>query len=118
MAVVGFDTLKAATRLTDAGFDEKQARELVATFAEGVGENIATKDDLALHRADLMSRMDKQDSKIDGLRKDVKAQGDQLNAKIASTSDKMTIKLGGIMIVGLSVLFTLYKMFPNSVPPS
>ena len=44
---VAFDTLKAATRLQEeAGFKENQARVLVATFAEGIVENLATKQDL------------------------------------------------------------------------
>ncbi len=43
-----FDTLKAATRLQEeAGFDETKARVLVSTFAEGMVENLATKDDIA-----------------------------------------------------------------------
>ena len=44
---VAFDTLKAATRLQHAGFDEGKARALVSTFAEGMVENLATKQDLA-----------------------------------------------------------------------
>ena len=45
---VAFDTLKAATRLQEeAGFDETKARVLVSTFAEGMVENLATKDDIA-----------------------------------------------------------------------
>ena len=50
---VAFDTLKAATRLqNEAGFNEKQARVLVATFAEGIGENLATKDDVTMLRSE------------------------------------------------------------------
>ena len=46
--MIGFDTLKVAMWLQDeAGFDEYQARILVATFAEGLGEDIATRDGLA-----------------------------------------------------------------------
>ena len=41
-----FDTLKAARRLTDAGFDEEKAGAIVAAFAEDINERIATKDDL------------------------------------------------------------------------
>ena len=42
-----FDTLKAARRLQDeAGFNETQASVLVSTIAQGLGENLATKDDL------------------------------------------------------------------------
>ena len=45
---VAFDTLKAATRLQEeAGFDQTKARVLVSTFAEGLVENLATKDDIA-----------------------------------------------------------------------
>ncbi len=41
-----FDTLKAARRLTDAGFDEEKAGAIVAAFAEDINERIATKVDL------------------------------------------------------------------------
>ena len=51
---VTFDTLKAATRLREeGGFSEKQATELVATFADGFVENLATKDDVEHLRADV-----------------------------------------------------------------
>lgn len=43
-----FDTLKAATQLQEAGFEEDKARALVSTFfAQGMFENLATKQDLA-----------------------------------------------------------------------
>ena len=41
-----FDTLKAARRLTDAGFDEEKAGAIVSAFAEDINERVATKDDL------------------------------------------------------------------------
>ena len=41
------------TWLQAAGFPEEQADELVATFAEDFGQNLATKDDIALLRKDL-----------------------------------------------------------------
>ena len=51
---VAFDTLKAATRLQEeAGFDETKARVLVSTFAEGMVENLATKDDIAALRREI-----------------------------------------------------------------
>ena len=50
---VAFDTLKAATRLQEeAGFDQTKARVLVSTFAEGMVENLATKDDIVGLRRD------------------------------------------------------------------
>ena len=51
---VAFDTLRAATRLQEeAGFDETKARVLVSTFAEGMVENLATKDDIAALRREI-----------------------------------------------------------------
>ena len=51
--MVLLDTLKASRRLQAAGFPEEQADELVATFAEDFGQNLATKDDITLLRKDL-----------------------------------------------------------------
>ncbi len=47
------DTLKATRQLQEAGFPEPQADALVATFADGFGENLATKHDIALLRAEI-----------------------------------------------------------------
>ena len=41
-----FDTLKAARRLTDAGFDEEKAGAIVSVFSDDLLERLATKDDL------------------------------------------------------------------------
>ncbi|WP_176084243.1 DUF1640 domain-containing protein [Martelella sp. HB161492] len=83
MAVLAFDTLKAANRLKEAGFDDKQAQELVSTFAEGVGENIATKHDI-----------------------------ERLESKIEALGQKMTIKLGSLMVAGVAFLALLDRLFP------
>ena len=45
--MVAFDTLKASRRLRDAGFEEEKAEALVNAFAEDIGSNLATKNDLA-----------------------------------------------------------------------
>ncbi len=63
--MIGFDTLKAAVRLQEeAGFDEHQARALVATFAEGIGENLTTRDDLVTTEAALRSDLEKVETSI------------------------------------------------------
>ena len=59
---VAFDTLKAATRLQqEAGFDETKARVLVSTFAEGLVENLATKDDIAALRRQMATLATKEE---------------------------------------------------------
>ena len=51
--MVLLETLKASRRLQAAGFPEQQADELVATFSEDFGQNLATKDDIALVRGEI-----------------------------------------------------------------
>ena len=73
--MVAFDTLKASRRLRDAGFEEKQANALVYAFAEDIGANLATKDDIALLRRDMNSGFESlrkdMTAEIESLRKDM-----------------------------------------------
>ena len=65
--MIAFDTLKAALRLqNEAGFDEHQARILVATFAEDFGEDLATRDGLAQTETTLRSDMKKMEATLRG----------------------------------------------------
>ena len=83
---VAFDTLRAARRLRDeGGFDEKQAAILVATFAEGIGESLATRMDLEKLEMALRSDLEKLEQ-------------------------RMTIRLGGMMAVGLGIVVALIKL--------
>ncbi len=116
MAALAFDTLKAANRLKAAGFEEKQASELVSTFSEGVGENIATKDDIERleNKIDAQSVMlnAKIEDNIERLENKIDAQGAMLNAKIESMGQKMTIKLGSLMVAGVAFLVLLDRFLP------
>ena len=94
---VAFDTLKAATRLqNEAGFNEKQARVLVATFAEGIGENLATKDDVAMLRNEMATKDDMAmlRSEIAGLRGEMatKEEVAVLRSEIAGLRNEMATK--------------------------
>ena len=53
MAEFVFDTLKAAKSLQKAGFEEVQAEAVVAAVGGAMGENVATKADLAALKSDL-----------------------------------------------------------------
>ena len=72
--MVAFDTLKASRRLRDAGFEEKQANALVYAFAEDIGANLATKDDIALLKGDIALLRKDMDSGFESLRKDMTAE--------------------------------------------
>lgn len=90
---VAFDTLRAARRLRDeGGFDEKQAGTLVATFAEGMGETLATKAD------------------VSALRSDLEKTETALRSDLEKLEQRMTIRLGGMMVVGLGIVVALLKL--------
>ena len=96
---VAFDTLKAATRLqNEAGFNEKQARVLVATFAEGIGENLATKDDVAMLRNEMAT---KEDMAV--LRSEMAV----LRGEMRELEQRMTIRLGGMIAAAVAIIVAL-----------
>lgn len=116
---VAFDTLKAARRLSDAGFTDEQAETLVGTFAEGITENLATKDDIALVRKDVdLVRKDlealetKLDASVGALDKKIDASIELLETKIESSAKSTIIWLGGIMFALAVALGVIERLLP------
>ena len=106
---VAFDTLKAATRLqNEAGFNEKQARVLVATFAEGIGENLATKEDVAV----LRSEVGVLRSEVGVLRSEMATKEDMavLRGEMRELEQRMTIRLGAMIAAAVGIIVALDKL--------
>ena len=57
MTTATFDTHQAVRRLEAAGIDQHQAEAIVSEMRDAVGENVATKADLAAAVADLKADM-------------------------------------------------------------
>ncbi len=76
------DTLKATRQLQEAGFPEPQADALVATFADGFGENLATKHDIALLKQDIAAVRTEIEAVRTELRAEIALQGTELRAEI------------------------------------
>jgi hypothetical protein len=88
MATIAFDTLKFSKRLKDAGVPDKQAEAEAEALAEVFEVNLkelATKDDL-------------------------KIMEDRIGDKITMLEQRMTIKLGGLMVVAVGAVATLIKL--------
>ena len=98
---VAFDTLKAASRLRDhGGFTERQATELVATFADGFVENLATKADVAVLKADVAV-----------LRGEMGNMEASLRGEIAKLEQRVTLRLGGAIAAAVAILVAVDKLF-------
>ena len=122
---VTIDTLKAATRLREeGGFDEQQATALVATFADGFVENLATKDDVEKLEVSLRGDIDHLRGDVEHLRGDV----EKLEKKVALRTDlerteakmlgemsklaqRLTVRFGGAVGAGIGILVALDKLF-------
>ena len=135
---VAFDTLKAARRLSAAGFTDEQAETLAGTFAEGITENLATKDDIALVRKDVEALDAKIDTSVEALRKDMKALDTKIDTSVEALhkdmkaldtkidtsieglrkdmiamKKDMTIMLGSIMVGGIVVMTLFDRLLGN-----
>ena len=122
---VTFDTLRAATRLREkAGFSEKQATELVATFADGFVENLATKDDVGHLRVDmekletsLRGDMEKLETSLRGdmekmaLRTDLEKTEAKMVGEMSKLAHRLTVRLGGAIGAGVAILVAVDKLF-------
>jgi hypothetical protein len=109
-----FDTLSYARKLQDAGFTESQARAQAEALAEIASENLATKSDIASLETGLRRDMKEMETRlrleIESIRRDMKEMETRLQAEIAAMSDKLTIRLGGMLVVGITMLGLLIKL--------
>ena len=120
---VAFDTLKAATRLQEeAGFDETKARVLVSTFAEGMVENLATKDDIAGLRREFAGLRREfgglrrefttlaTKEELATLRGEMKQMDASLCGEISKVQERLTVRLGGAIAAAVAILVAVDKL--------
>ncbi len=82
---MAFDTLKAMKRLTATGVEEAQAEAIIETVGGAMTESLATKDDLALLKADLTAEIAVVRTEIESLRTEIaKGQTTQLRWTVGS----------------------------------
>ena len=106
---VAFDTLKAATRLQEeAGFDPTKARVLVSTFAEGMVENLATKDDIAGLRREIATLATKEE--LATLRGEMQQIDANLRGQISKVQERLTVRLGGAVAAAVAILVAVDKL--------
>lgn len=119
-----FDTLKAATQLQEAGFEEDKARALVSTFAQGMVENLATKQDLAalatkeelaslrgelgLLRAEVATLATREE--LTGLRSHMDQTATSLRAEISKVQERMTVRMGTAIAAAVAILVAVDKL--------
>ena len=110
--MTSFDTLKAAKSLQDAGFEVQQAEAVVGMVTYALSEGLATKDDVReLHSgiAALENKVAALDSKIDN---GLAALDAKIDTGLNNVTQKLTIRLGGIVVGAITLLEVLNRIFP------
>ena len=121
--MASFDTLKAAKSLQDAGFEVQQAEAVVGMVTYALSEGLATKDDVReLHSglAALENKVAALDSKIDNglaaldskIHNGLAALDAKIDNGLNNVTQKLTIRLGGIVVGAITLLEVLNRIFP------
>ena len=123
-----FDTHKAVKALKVAGFSDPQAEAVVETVGTAMGESLATKTDLEMALQPLMTKADDLDTArksmasktdLDALEQrmitkaglDATLRSMVSKADLAAFEQRMTIKLGAMVVAGVSFLAVFQKVF-------
>ena len=96
MEIAAFDTHGFVKRLTGAGMPEAQAEILAEEQSRLIQERLATKQDLEKLKADLKC--------------DFKELEYRFKRDMQELEQKLIIKLGAIMVIGVTVLAALIKL--------
>ena len=81
---------------------------LVSTFAEGMVENLATKDDIAGLRRDFKTLATKEE--LATLRGELKQTDARLSGQISKVQERLTVRLGGAVAAAVAVLVAVDKL--------
>ena len=116
MTMTSFDTLKAAKSLQGAGFEVRQAEAMVDMVAHALSEGLATKEDVRELKTDLAMLDNKIDTGLAALDAKIDNGLASLDVKIDTglnnVTQKLTIRLGGIVVGGIALLEILNRIFP------
>ncbi len=93
MTVLAFDTHKAVKELRAAGAAESLAEAVVATVGAAMGENVATKADIADVRTELAEVKAELKADINELRAELKADANELRAELKADANELRAEL-------------------------
>ncbi len=104
MATIAFDTLKYSKRLKDAGVPEKQAEaEALAEVLEINLNELTTKRDMKEMETALRRDLGEAESRL-------KHDLELMRLDLRDLERRMTIKLGGLMVVAVGAVAALVKL--------
>jgi hypothetical protein len=123
MPAIVFDTLAFAKKLKEGGFTDQQAEVLAQAQAELFEQNLATKLDLKELETTLRRDMKELETTLDfkefecalkecetNFRHSLKELETALGWSMKELEYRLVLKLGSLMLVGITVIATLVKL--------
>ncbi|HVC56097.1 MAG TPA: hypothetical protein VND95_09080 [Stellaceae bacterium] len=109
MATAPFDTLKLARALRDrAGFSQEHAEAAADALAETVTDQVATKHDVGDLRVEIDALRTEMRSEFAAIRAEMASEFAAIRAELAAglrdVEQRMTIRLGGMLVVVTGIL--------------
>ena len=110
MNAIAFDTHASFKRLKDAGLNDAQAEAVVDVVSRTADlpdiSQLATKEDLALLRADMVGVETRLEARISGAKSDIAGAESRLDAKIVALDSRLTAMKGELVwwIIGTGVV--------------
>ncbi|MBF0434970.1 MAG: hypothetical protein HQL77_06300 [Magnetococcales bacterium] len=123
---IAFDTHAYVKKLREAGVNERQAEVQAEALVELVEDRLATKRDFAdlkkdieKIRADLQRDIKELDAKTEIRLKELDTKAEtrfkETDAKLKELELRMVIKMGGMILAGIGILFGLMRAWPLPV---
>jgi hypothetical protein len=95
------DRLSLTNALADANIDRAKAERIATEIFDAIHDNVATKQDLELVRADL--------ERVEAA---LRAEMHQIEARLDAKIDRTVTRLGSLMVVLLGLLFAALHYWP------
>ena len=106
---MALDTYKAVKKLQEVGFDEAQAEMVIRMIGEAFDDSVATKADIAAVRTELVAQGAELRAEIQEVRAELHVEAKAIRAEIRDLEQRMTIKLGGLLVLALTLLTAINK---------
>ena len=106
---MALDTHKAVKKLQKVGFDESQAEMVIRMIGEAYDNSVATKADIAAVRTELVAQGAELRAEIQEVRAELHAEAKSIRAEIRDLEQRMTIKLGGLLVLALTLLTAINR---------
>jgi hypothetical protein len=101
-----FDTLQYVKKLREAGVAENVAEIQAEAFKEVMENNLASKQDIKDLRQDILAMKKDLTHDIEGLSRNIEL----VKKDVVMIKKDLTIRLGGMMAVGISILSVLITL--------